>query len=515
MKNDNKKPASVPDEYYYLWHLVSLGVITPDEKGEGFADTLWDRLSRKGDMSPSCVVLIDVGCNFAHPNLKTRVDPARSIDFTGSPFGTRLKKDAADPDAPQQNFQGLDTSALVLEGLPTDDLALFEEVVQHLEGSSGRVRRHGDVEALFSSHGTAVSGLIVGGPEVCPAKGEPTEGVMPYFGVDPFSHLVSVRTGFDNDPLQFIAALLYAWHQNPDVIVMPRGLPDPDHSNSAKDDFKANLESWVNREAADLHDRIQILKENAEPIDPSAPQTSANGRRLWRIVQALLVAISKHVPVVCAAGNEGESQLLYPANLANRENGIIAVGAVSGNGYRSGYANYGEGLTVVAPSDDMTVFNRHQIRGTEKSFEKHGYLKPDEAGEYPYCNMGLLSTDIGGRFGYDTGSGSDDEVDDENAQDGYYTLFGGTSGACALVGGVVALLRRGERLAGKDANRRDGRDIKSLLSETARCEIPVGADLKPLRTDSMNAFGEDAAPPEFFFGAGLVDAKAALDVVLK
>ncbi len=507
------EPATSATDYYYLWHLVALGVIIPDECGKGFSTTLWDQLSQRGCEEPARVVLIDVGCSLEHPNLKDRVDAERSIDFTSSPYGARLKKHGAD-DGCQRNFCGLTTGELALDGLSKDELSLFEDIVHQLEKSKGQVRAGGDVEALFASHGTAVSGLIVGGPETCPRDEAPSPGVIPYFGVDPFSQLISIRTGFENDPLQFIAALLYAWHQKPDVIVMPRGLPDPDQVPVAKDDFKGNLESWENREAADLIDRLKTLKDTADTTDPKAPQLSATGRRLWRIVKSLFVAISNHVPVVCAAGNEGESQLLYPANLANRENGIIAVGAVSGNGLRSGYSNYGDGLTIVAPSDDMIVFNRHQLRDTKKHTDKLKYLLTGEAKDYPFSPMWLLSTDIPGRFGYETGEDALGETEDGTAQSGYYTQFGGTSGASALVGGVIALMRRAERLANKSSGVLDGRDVKALLVKTARQDMLVGRKLLKLQTDAMNAADEDVAPFTFFFGSGLVDAKAAIENIL-
>ena len=499
--------------YYYLWHLVSLGVLTPDAARTGFADTLWDTLAAKADATPSTVVLIDVGCSFAHPNLKDRVDVARSLDFTGTPYGARL---ATGSDGDQKNFAGLDVENLHLDGLSADEVVIFDEVVQHMTDSTGELRPHGDAEAKFASHGTAVSGLIVGGPEHCCNPGdEPSTGVIPYFGVDPFSTLISLRTGFDNDPLQFIAALLYAWNQKPDVIVMPRGLPDPEASVIApKDDFKAELQSWANHEAADLLHRIEVLTEKASPHDPTAPQLSETGRHLWRVVRALFVAISKHVSIVCAAGNEGESQLLFPANLANRENGIIAVGAVSGQGYRSGYANYGDGLTLVAPSDDMEVFNRHQLRETPKRLEKIGYLKSATAMTVPYSKKALLSTDIAGNYGYDSADNGDIDLPGSAAKSGFYTQFGGTSGASALVGGVVALVRRAERLSKKGTGPRDGCDLKALLVETARRDMPMMGATLPLISDSMNANDEDADAFGTFFGAGLVDAKAAVTAAL-
>ncbi|MGO8656540.1 peptidase S8, partial [Rhizobium ruizarguesonis] len=71
--------------------------------------------------------------------------------------------------------------------------------------------------------------------------------VIPYFGVDPFSRLISIRTSFEDDVRQFIAAFLYAYHQRADVIVLPRGLPDPKRSIvDPKNELKADLELWKN-----------------------------------------------------------------------------------------------------------------------------------------------------------------------------------------------------------------------------------------------------------------------------
>ena len=485
--------------YHYLWHLAALGVIEQGQDGD-ITGTLWDDIAAKGPVRPSTVVMIDVGCGFDHPNLRHRVDTGASIDFTATAGGQRYRTTGE----PACAFEGLDTSGLRLDGLAAGDLALFDEVVQHLQSTRCSTRQSGDVEAMFASHGTAVAGLVVGGPELQAEGAEPTPGILPYFGADPFSRLISIRTGFEDDPLQFISALLYAWAQSPDVIAMPRGLPDPDGARLApKQDFQAELEHWQNHEAADLLHRIERLRASAGGARPNDPQRGLTAARLWRVVAALLRAISNHVPVVCAAGNEGESQLLYPANLANRENGIIAVGAVTSRGLRSGYANYGEGLTLVAPSDDMEVFNRHQMRLPAEEAAKQAHMRPADAQSLPLSGRALLSTDLPGDFGY---------TDAPEPQDkgGYYTPFGGTSGAAALVAGVVALLRRAERAQDAKGTVMDGRDIRDLLTRTARHDMPGGTTPAELRGDTMNADNEEAQPLSFFVGAGLVDAAAAL-----
>lgn len=496
---------------YYLWHLAALGVLSVGDDGDTVQDTLWDQLAKEGDIVPSTIVMIDVGCSFDHPNLRGRIDSAASIDFSAGAQGQRLAKHATSDHA-ASNFSGLDVEPLNLDGLDIQDLKFFADVVQHLKDSKGQTRAAGDVEARYASHGTSVAGLIVGGPEIEQSAGQPpSPGIIPYFGVDPFSRLISVRTGFDNDPLQFIAALLYAWMQAPDVIVMPRGLPDPiDGAVTFKDDFQAELESWSSHEAADLLHRLDALTATASTLDPQSPQSGPTQARLWRAVKALVVAISKHVPIVCAAGNEGESQLLYPASLATRENGIIAVGAIAGSGYRSAYANYGDGLTLVAPSNDMAVFNRHQFRIPPERAADYACLRHADFPEIPFSPLALLSTDIGGTFGYDAG----DDTDAKTPRSGFYTQFGGTSGAAALVAGVISLVRRAERLKQSKTKPMDGVDIRALLTSTARDTLPGLGTLLELRTDNMNANTEDAESFEVFFGAGLIDARAAISSVL-
>ncbi len=513
---DPRRPSP---RYYYLWHLVSLGVMTPDPCGEELKQTIWDELAEMGATSPSTVVMIDVGCRFDHPNLRGRVDHRRSIDFSISPYGTRFSNEASDRPAPvPSNFSGLDLGRLNLDALNSDDLGLLQEIAQDLIESNGLWRGHGDVERIFSSHGTAASGLIVGGPEILGPEQEPHAGAIPYFGVDPYSHLISVRTGFDDDPAQFISALLYAWNQAADVIVLPRGLPDPVASYmTPKDDFGADLERWANRDHSDLLGRMEALQATAETVSPLHPQRGATKARLWRILRQIFIAVSKHIPIVCAAGNDGESQLNYPASLASRENGVIAVGAVTANGLRAGYSNYGDGLSLVAPSDDMQVFNRYQLRDVPKTRERLKYLCSDDVQQLDYSHLGLLTTDIPGRFGYDAGRAATGDPDDRASpelQTGLYTQFGGTSGAAALVAGVVALIRRAERARSDKGGPLDGCDIKKLLCDTARQSLPLMQDQAPLKGDRMNSASEDADTFEAFFGCGLVDARAAIDAII-
>ena len=124
--------------------------------------------------------------------------------------------------------------------------------------------------------------------------------------------------------------------------------------------------------------------------------------------------------VVFASGNGYQSCVDYPANLAS----VIAVGAVTNQGVRSAYSNYGTALDVVAPSNGAA---------------------------------GVRTTDRMGSNGYTTTN--------------YVNSFGGTSAACPLVAGVAALT-----MAANPAL--TGAVIKSVLENTATDMGAAGFDLE-------------------------------------
>ena len=66
---------------------------------------------------------------------------------------------------------------------------------------------------------------------------------------------------------------------------------------------------------------------------------------------AMKEAYSKNVVLVCAAGNEGEGELSYPA----RYQECISVGAVGPRGVTAPYSNWGTGLDLVAPGGDQSL----------------------------------------------------------------------------------------------------------------------------------------------------------------
>ncbi len=69
------------------------------------------------------------------------------------------------------------------------------------------------------------------------------------------------------------------------------------------------------------------------------------------------------VPVVCASGNNGTGSVIYPACLEE----TIAVGACNEKGWRATYSQYGRGLDLVAPSNDVPTRSQDAQVGARKT----------------------------------------------------------------------------------------------------------------------------------------------------
>jgi len=107
----------------------------------------------------------------------------------------------------------------------------------------------------------------------------------------------------------------------------------------------------------------------------------------------------KGTVVVFAAGNNNAS-VNYPANLS----GVIAVGAITKNGPRAAYSNFGSELDLVAPSSPSPI----------------------------RCEGDVVTTDLWGTPGCNDGP--------SGGALNYTSTFGGTSAATAEVAAVAALL---------------------------------------------------------------------------
>ena len=532
--------------YYYLWHLCVLGVLRA-ERVDGspcpeIVGTLWDDLDadRGSDAHHATTIsMIDVGVGHNHPNL-VQVDMDRAIDLVTHRYGARRRPVVADGDLhPEERlpfFQKLSIEGLDLRPFSMDEQAALTSFVDKLQKSKGVVRMTETLDAALPSHGTAVAGLAVGDPGLVFMEDgrivEPVslqdfvkerpkgrslsirDNVVPYVGVDPFSKLVPIKTSFDADPRPLIAALLYAYQIGSDVILLPRDIPDP------------------TRGILPVKEELSSQKPEIDSASEATSRDESATRRDWTILEKLLISVSKEIPIVCAAGNSGESQLIYPACLAGEKepdgkepNGIIAVGAVNADGCRAGYSNYGRGLTVVAPSNDGEIYNRHQARidWGNPATKLHQYGLGSHQ-KIPYSHYTIATTDLPGAWGYADGSvpyvANLPPENNPGFAGGYYTGFGGTSAAAGLTAGVVALMNRAHKAyAGPDA-RLTGIEAKTILMDAANLRPDRlqsqgggkarGSEFKP---DPMNSEAEAEAVSSVFFGAGLVDAAEAVQKI--
>ncbi|MFC3324740.1 S8 family peptidase [Mesorhizobium cantuariense] len=455
--------------YHPLWHLKRINWL------EGFGASV-----PEDEPITTRVFLIDTGVHVGHPYLSKAIDAQLAIDFSALPFGLRYVDGINKP---------IEFDPEILDHLPlsANDKATISQLMQRASGKLCKAPLETALHTAFPSHGTACAGLIGArmpgfftDPLPSLTDGKPALAV-PYWGVDPLSTIIPVSTSLNPTPGQLILALVYALQNQADVIHLPRGIS------------------------------VAWMSDNGEYDNPGLSLKTDQDEAEWEALEALLFAISRTVPIVCAAGNSGENSLAYPANLSledKGENGIISVGALSSAGFRSSYSNYGPGLTVVAPSDDATVFNRYQIRINElgRRYRLHDYAGYVGAGlpRVDFSREAILSTDIPGQNGYTGYSPLGYDEDDDtfaHANDplqGAFTLFGGTSAASSIVAGVVALMTRRAKMKGQILS---GPQLKQILRATAR---GTPADTK---ADDING---DKASLELLFGSGLVDAGKAV-----
>ncbi|MGL4400766.1 MAG: S8 family serine peptidase [Luteolibacter sp.] len=134
---------------------------------------------------------------------------------------------------------------------------------------------------------------------------------------------------------------------------------------------------------------------------------------------------------------------------------VIAVAAVNDAGFQSYYSEPGSNILISAPSDS--------------------------GGK----NEGIRTTDLTGSGGYNVTAGAGGD---------YTNDFGGTSSACPLVSGIIALML--------EANPNLGwRDVKEILIRSAR---------KPQRTDIDWKTNGAGLTFNHKYGAGLIDAAGAV-----
>lgn len=505
------------DWYHYLWHLIAIGAVkaasfdgSPTDaaaaryrlQGDAWCtlETAADRLPGHGEI----VAMIDTGVNDRHPNLETRVLPA--VDFGANPFGVTHRPVV-------ESHQGITVASAIGAATPMtrgleaqNRYSLVDDhtwnwikdnfpsgsreraILERLQAGRGIELAVTDVSRQrYSAHGTACAGLIMGAP----ATDDDDDASIPYWGVAPGAQLLPITVTARPTPEQLILAFLYARSfrdeegRGVSVIHFPREAPDP----------------W----RAPRHKR---------GYDDATRYSAAESRLAWDLLNRVIEEVSREIPVVCAAGNDGLDRIIYPASLSHdADNGVIAVGSVSYNAKRSAYSNYADieqSLTIVAPSDDAEVYTRHQVRLDKEapSWRDHNnlvHLAGGLAQEVVFSPQAVLSPDIPGPRGYAEGffggAQSDDQLDDDRAS--LYALFGGTSAASAIVAGAAALCQAKSRAAGGEPL--DGAEMKKRVSGAGVTNVSwpwLGASTT-LATDKPN--GETSMASERQFGPGVLD----------
>ena len=105
--------------------------------------------------------------------------------------------------------------------------------------------------------------------------------------------------------------------------------------------------------------------------------------------EALQEAYSHGILIIAAGGNSNSPALVYPAKYDE----VIGVGSVNSNLQKSAFSNYGNDLELVAPGENITVFdgsNYLEVQGTSFSVPHVGVV----AAEYWNENKNLSNNEI-------------------------------------------------------------------------------------------------------------------------
>lgn len=518
------------DWYHYLWHLIAIRAVRVASGSDAryvLEPDAWSQLGDCGGGLPGngeTIALIDTGVNDRHPNLYPRVEP--SVDFSAHPFGALFYPPTTSPSLQSPLPSLTHTSRPMRRGLetPLPDSLISDATWQWAKGQVGQIGdrlldrwragrgvKHQGVDLArqrYSSHGTACAGLMIGAPAggtVSPGQRVPVQqapsdvsagdGPVPYWGVAPGAKLLPIIVSAEPTARQLVLALLYAYDQRNDknvsVIHFPREAPDPRRAHSHPKPPESRYES------------------DDEYI------------HAWDVFETILGEVSDEIPVVCAAGNSGNSHLIYPASRSTSSNGIIAVGSVTYHAKRASYSNYcKEGcdcsVKIVAPSDDAEMYTRHQVRLDKESpdWRTHNFavhLTQNPSLEVDYSPQALFTTDVPGPRGYSDGmlAGLSSEERENEDRSALYTLFGGTSAASAIVAGAAALLQAKSRADTHHPLK--GHDVGNKLANSGVATVNwpwLAGGAATLTTDTPN--GETQVAFEHQFGAGVLDLRTLL-----
>ncbi len=230
-----------------------------------------------------------------------------------------------------------------------------------------------------------------------------------------------------------------------------------------------NIPTSVNEADAMTRDAIQNHISNNSWGTPDGFATIEDSSAIWRTAIDTGHTTGRNglgTIYVWAAGNghiSGDN-----ANYDGYANyrGVATIGAVNRSGQRAYYSEKGANLLVSAPGGE----------------DCDGILSSN--------NKGIVTTDLTGSAGYNSGFSSSDYTDQPN----YTTCFDGTSAATPVVSGVVALILQANPNLG-------WRDVHAILARSARKNDPSDPDWQ------VNGAGLSV---NHNYGFGVVDAHAAI-----
>ena len=209
---------------------------------------------------------------------------------------------------------------------------------------------------------------------------------------------------------------------------------------------------------------VAVSNNSWGPADGNGQLSDANS--LWRDAIDFGLASGRNglgTIYVWAAGNGYTSgfneRSTYDGYASYR--GVIAVGALNAQGRRASYSEPGANVWVSAPG-----------------------------GEPCANSLAIVTTDLSGARGYNTGAGTPELGDTD-----YTRCMTGTSAAVPSVSGVMALMLQANPALG-------WRDARAALARSARQTDPADASWK------TNGAGRRISEA---YGFGAVDAKAAVD----
>lgn len=98
----------------------------------------------------------------------------------------------------------------------------------------------------------------------------------------------------------------------------------------------------------DIVEAVRYAADNGAKVVNMSFGASVGDRDLR---SAIDYALSKNVIIVAASGNAGEDQIFYPAAYSS----VVSVGSIDDSDHHSDFSNYGSGLDVVAPGEEIIM----------------------------------------------------------------------------------------------------------------------------------------------------------------